>query len=74
MHKIDKLDHQPAPLVVDVFFLRPIGLIALGASAILYVPMAGITAITRPDQLDEVTDKMIGEPVRYVFEDPIGSH
>ena len=46
--KIDKIDSAPAPLAVDVFFLRPMGLIALGVSAILYVPMAGITAITRP--------------------------
>ena len=71
---VDKIGKRPAPLTVDVFFLRPMGFIGLVGSAGLWLPMAGVTAVTRPDQLGEVTDKMIGEPARFVFSDPLGSH
>ena len=71
---IEEVESAPAPAMVDVMLMRPLGMVMLGVSAALFVPAAGITAITRPDQMDLAYDAMIRKPARFVFVDPIGSH
>lgn len=71
---IEEVESEPAPAMIDVMLIRPLGLVMLGVSSALFVPAAGITAITRPDQMDLAYDAFIRKPARFVFVDPIGSH
>lgn len=71
---VDRLDSSNASPMMDVMVLRPLGLVLLGASAVLFVPMAAVTGITRPHEMGQTVDHMLVEPARYVFQDPLGSH
>jgi hypothetical protein len=70
----DQLDKKPAPPMADVLFMRPLGLVALGVGAVLWLPAAGITALTRPSEIGTATHYLIRVPADYVFADPLGSH
>jgi len=72
--KVNRLDSQNTPPMVDVFIQRPLGLIMLGVSAVLFVPAAIFTGITRPSEMSTTYDYMLRQPVEFVFEDPIGGH
>ena len=71
---IDSLDAGPASPVTDALVLRPLGLAMLGVSAALWVPAAAVTAIVRPSELDMTIERMLVEPARFVFVDPLGTH
>ncbi len=71
---VGKVDLDPAPAVVDAALMRPLGLAMLGVSALLWVPVAGVTAVTRPQDLHLTVDAMLVEPAKFVFVDPLGSH
>jgi hypothetical protein len=70
----DQLDVKPAPPMLDALIMRPLGLVALGVGAVLWIPAAGITAITRPSEVGTATHYLLRVPADYVFSDPLGSH
>ena len=73
-NQVNKISSEPAPAMVDVLLMRPIGLVMLGVSAAMFVPMAAVTGITRPKEVPVVYEHMIVKPAQFVFSDPIGSH
>ena len=59
---------------MDLIVMRPMGLIALGIGAVLWLPAAAMTAAVQPSEIKKPTEALIMKPYRYVFEDPIGEH
>jgi len=70
----DEREAVPAPAMMDVLVLRPLGMLALATGALLWVPAAGITVMARPQDLGVTTEDLVLKPFRFVFEDPIGTH
>lgn len=58
----------------DALFMRPLGFVSLVTGAVLFVPAGLFTALTRPQDMDEVFDAMVMGPVRFTWVDPLGSH
>jgi hypothetical protein len=71
---IDTVGDQGSPPMVDLFLMRPLGLMMLGASCMVFVPAAALTAMVRPADLHVTYEILVQEPVRFVFVDPLGSH
>lgn len=71
---VGKIQSEPAPPMTDVLVMRPLGMVMLGVSTALFVPMAGITLLTRPQEVGTTYQHMVAKPARFVFKDPIGSH
>jgi hypothetical protein len=66
---------QSVPAVFDALLLRPIGLAMTIMGTVFYaVPVAPITAITRPSDLDKPFKLLVAAPARYTFADPLGQH
>ena len=64
-----------ASAVVDLLMLRPLGFLAFGTGAVLFLfPVAPIVLITRPQEIAIPLAFMVGRPAQYVFIDPLGSH
>ena len=62
-------------LVADAIILRPLGLVAIGVGAAVWVVgVAPFVALTRPTDLGDSMDYLIMRPVRYTFADPLGHH
>ncbi len=61
-------------LVTDALILRPLGLVMVGVSAVVWAGVAPIVALTRPANLGDSIDYLIMRPVRYTFVDPLGHH
>jgi hypothetical protein len=72
--RVDRVDSAYADPMVDVLFLRPVGLIGLMLSAMLWVPAEALTLAVNPTQWKLPIDHLLTKPVRFVFVDPIGSH
>jgi hypothetical protein len=72
--RADKIDSAYAPAMMDVLVLRPVGLIGLGLSAVLWVPAQVMTLAINPSEWQLPVDHLLANPARYVFVDPIGSH
>jgi len=71
------VDAEPASPVVDALLMRPLGLLGLGASAILWVPAQGITMAVRwndPEDWRKPYDALLKDPYEFVFVDPLGTH
>jgi hypothetical protein len=68
------LEGVKAPPVFDLLIMRPLGLVGLGVSALLWVPAQAVTMATRPSEWEKPIDLMLKKPARFVFADPIGSH
>jgi len=71
---IDNIGEKGSHPMVDVLLMRPLGMAMLGASVLLYIPAAAITAATRYSELDTTTELLVRAPARFVFVDPLGSH
>lgn len=70
----DEREAIPAPPMMDLLLLRPLGMLALATGAMLWVPAAGITAMTRPQELGVTTEDLVMKPLRFVFMDALGTH
>ena len=65
---------KSVPVLLDAFFLRPMGLVlTIGGAALAVVPTA-IVAITRPTDIVKPLDALVAGPFRYTFLDPLGEH
>jgi len=71
---VDRIGEPGSPPMVDLFLMRPLGLLMLGASCALFVPAAALTAMVRPADLHVPYEVLVEGPVRFVFVDPLGSH
>ena len=72
--RADKVDAAFAPAMMDVLVLRPVGLIGLGMSSVLWVPAQLMTLAINPSEWKLPVDHLLVKPARFVFVDPIGSH
>ena len=72
--RADDLDAEAVHPMVDVLVLRPVGLIGLAMSAVLWVPAQIITVCVNPTEWKLPVDHLLAKPARFVFVDPIGSH
>lgn len=63
------------PVVFDVVFLRPMGLMMTVLGAVTYaIPVAPLTLMTRPSDIAKPFKLMVAAPARYTFVDPLGQH
>ena len=63
------------PLLIDALVLRPMGLVlTVAGAAVFAVPVAPVMAVTRPTDLGKPFRKLVVEPARYTFIDPLGLH
>ena len=72
--RVDRVDSEFAPPMLDVLVLRPIGLVGLALSSLLWVPAELMTVAVNPTEWKLPVDHLLTKPARYVFVDPIGSH
>lgn len=65
---------RPNPFVMgaDVLFMRPLGLVAAAVGAVLFVPVALISAPQGKDGLDEAFELFVTVPADAVFRRPLG--
>jgi hypothetical protein len=71
---VDHAGSSHAPPMMDVLVLRPVGLVGLGMSAVLWVPAQLMTLAINPSEWKMPVEHLLTKPARYVFVDPIGSH
>jgi len=72
--RIENVDSGACPPMLDVLFLRPVGLVGLAMSAVLWVPAQVMTLAINPTEWKLPVDQLLTRPARYVFVDPLGSH
>ena len=72
--QVDKVDSEFAHPMVDVLVLRPVGLVGLMLSSMLWVPAQLMTLAVNPTEWKLPVDHLLTKPARFVFVDPIGSH
>jgi hypothetical protein len=72
--RVDEVDAEFAHPMVDVLVLRPVGLVGLVLSSVLWVPAEAMTLCVNPTEWKMPVDYLLTKPARFVFVDPIGSH
>jgi hypothetical protein len=72
--RVDRVDAEFANPMLDVLVLRPVGLIGLMLSSMIWVPAEAMTLVVNPAQWKLPVDHLLTKPARFVFLDPIGSH
>ena len=72
--RVDHVESAAAPPMMDVLVLRPVGLVGLALSSVLWVPAELMTVCINPTEWKLPVDHLLTKPARYVFVDPIGSH
>ena len=71
---VGSLENTPAPPMVDLFLMRPLGLAMLAVSGVLWVPAQAFTMVIRPQDYQKPIDHMLKGPAKFVFVDPLGAH
>jgi hypothetical protein len=72
--RVDRVDSAYAHPMLDVLVLRPVGLVGLMLSSMIWVPAEAMTLMVNPTQWKLPVDHLLTKPARFVFVDPIGSH
>jgi hypothetical protein len=72
--RVDRVDAEFADPMLDVLVLRPVGLVGLMLSSMIWVPAEAMTLMVNPTQWKLPVDHLLTKPARFVFVDPIGSH
>lgn len=62
------------PIVFDVLFMRPVGIVLTAAGAIVYTTLIPISLLTRPLDVLEPAKPLVVRPARFTFVDPLGYH
>lgn len=65
---------RETPILLDAFFLRPMGLLLTGLGIVAFVPAAAFVGLTRPTDLGKPFKLLVAKPFRYTFMDPLGEH
>jgi hypothetical protein len=61
--------------MVDLFVLRPLGLVATVLGAGLMAPAAVLMTVTgQPHHMDVPYQWLLASPIQFTFVDPIGTH
>jgi hypothetical protein len=68
------IETEKASPMVDLFVMRPLGLVMLGVSAALWVPAQTLTMVVRPKDYMKPIDYLLVKPAKFVFVDPLGGH
>ena len=63
-----------APIMVDVLFLRPLGLAAFVTGCGIMAIVAPMVLLVRPQGIHKPFDLLVIQPARYVWADPLGTH
>ena len=71
---IEGIENAKASPMVDLVIMRPLGLLMLATSAILWVPVQTFTMMVRPQDYMKPIDYMLKRPSKFVFVDPLGEH
>jgi hypothetical protein len=58
--------------VFDAVIVRPLGVVAIVVGAAFVVPVAVVTWPTGRETIDRATERFVKDPVRRVFERPLG--
>jgi hypothetical protein len=69
----DSLENCSYPKLFDLIVMRPLSLSMLGLGMALWVPLAPLTTMVSPGDLDDVTGTLIGEPTNFTFNRPLGA-
>jgi hypothetical protein len=72
--RVDKVDAEFAHPMVDVLLIRPVGLIGLAMSSVIWVPAQLMTLAVNPTEWYLPVHHLLAKPAKFVFVDPIGSH
>jgi len=72
--RVDRVDAAYAPPMLDVLFIRPVGLIGLALSSAIWVPAELMTLCINPTEWKLPVHHLLAQPARFVFVDPIGTH
>lgn len=65
---------DPVSPTVDVLLLRPVAFVTLIAGTGLFIASVPFVLITRPHEIGKPFDKLVADPARYIWMDPLGSH
>jgi len=65
---------RETPVLLDAFFLRPMGLVLTGLGMVAFLPAAAFVGITRPTEIGKPFKLLVVKPFRYTFMDPLGEH
>ena len=60
------------PKTFDLMIMRPVGLVAVGAGAMLFLPYGPLAALTSPSSVAEPWDTFVMRPVGFTFGRPLG--
>ncbi len=63
---------NPALMAIDLLIVRPLGLVAVAVGAVLFLPVALITAPMGRDSLQAAQETFITVPSNDVFKRPLG--
>jgi hypothetical protein len=72
--KLDNIDRNSVNPVFDLVVMRPIGLAATVAGAVLFVPAGAVTALFHRPSVEPMFKTLVRGPYEFTFQDPIGSH
>jgi hypothetical protein len=62
------------PVVLDAFFMRPLGVVVTALGFAAWTLNAPIAAATRPTDLHKTFKSLVINPARFTFVDPLGHH
>ena len=63
---------HPVAAGIDLVIMRPLGLVAAVVGAVLFVPVAVISAPQGRDGIEEAWELLVSEPAKDVYERPLG--
>jgi hypothetical protein len=70
----DLIENEKAPPMIDLMLMRPLGLVGLAVSAVVWLPTQLFTLMIRPQDRQKPIDYMLKGPAWFVFVDPLGTH
>ena len=71
---IGTLETEKAPAMVDLMLMRPLGLVGLVVSGVVWVPVQAFTMAVRWQDRQKPVDYMLKGPAEFVFVVPLGEH
>jgi hypothetical protein len=73
-HPADPFDRHGVPVVFDGSTLRPLGILMTGVGAVGFCVISPFVLITRPTDIGKVFSKLVIDPARYTWVEPLGTH
>jgi hypothetical protein len=70
----DPFDRNSVPVVFDAGTLRPVGILMTATGAMGFCLVSPFVLITRPTDIGKVFSKLVIDPARYTWVEPLGTH